>query len=96
MALLIHPDGKQEFLTLQGTPEERRKFLTARFDGDKATVASDSHIEPDSVAAKLKFQQLVIMYGGGSNAINKVAARFGGFPAQYRGIIAFLREYEMI
>ena len=97
MALLIHPDGKQEFITLQSDdPGGRQQELTALFAGNKARTSSDLLVEPTSMAYRLKFVQVVFMSEGMGKELNRAAGRFGKISEDYRGTIAFLREEEKI
>jgi len=98
MALLIHPSGKQEFITLHSDDLlGRQQELTALFGGDEARTFTGSGPAVTSMAYRLKFVQAVFMAFGTEHELNHAASRFGEFKdMKYRGTVAFLREEEKI
>ena len=98
MALLIHPNGKQEFLTLPDAKADKVKLLTQKFSGDEAKPTAEK-ISDDSIAKRLKFCQIVIQRMGTGCPINSPGLRFCGLKQEqvcYKGVMAFLRADEII
>ena len=49
----------------------------------------------NTIAAKLKFVQVVVMSHGGGKGLNYPAVRFAGVP-EWFGVVIFMREDERL